>query len=230
MPVGGTLRAVITGGTPPYRTVVLDNCSTNAKIVQGNILQATATLACTGAAITVVDANNQTVSLNLTISAGTVGLQVAPSTFTVPENANTPDLSLLVYGANGPLQVFSTDTTVLAPQPLDPKRNPDADGVFTITLKGGNTCSLTVVQEVAAVPGVDNTVPKDGDFTDIAATPPVAGQMTSDQPPLAAVPGTGGERIITITVIDSTGRQGTSKMTVNDSDGKAGCSLMFLQG
>lgn len=201
MPIGGTLRAVITGGTPPYRTVILDNCSTNAQIVQGNILQATGSLACTGSAITVVDANNQTASLSMTINAGTAGLQLAPSAFTVPENTNTPNLSLLVYGANGPLQVFSTNTAILAPQ--TPVSN--ADGTYTITLTGGNTC----------VTFTDNTVPKDGDYTDKAAVPAVAAQPIDD---------VSTNNVITITVLDSTGRQGTSVVTVRDNGlNGAGC-------
>lgn len=195
-PIGTTFRSVITGGTPPYRTVVLDNCATNVQIVQGNILQATTALACTGAAITVVDANNQTVSMTFTVSAGLVGLQLAPSALTVPENTNTPDLSLLVYGANsGTLQVFSTNTTVLAPK--TPVSN--SDGTYTITLAGGNTCSATVVAAIAAVVNGSGVI----------TTP--------------AVPAAGGDRTITITVIDSTGRIGTSVLTIKDTNGVAGC-------
>jgi hypothetical protein len=78
---GSIFRSVITGGTPPYRAIVLDNCVTNAQIVQGNILQGTTALACTGAAITVYDANNQTVSMTFTVSGGILGLQLAPSAF-----------------------------------------------------------------------------------------------------------------------------------------------------
>lgn len=203
MPVGGTLRAVITGGTPPYRVVVLDNCSTNAQIIQGNILQATASAACTGSAITVIDANNQTVSLTLTISGGIAGLQLAPTALTVPESTNTPSLSLLVYGANGSIQVFSTNTAILAPQA--PTSN--SDGTWTIPLAGGNTCSLTVTPGSAAVPAV--------------GLPPYAGAGEHAYTP--AVPATGGDRAATITVIDSTGRQGTSTLTVKDINGVAGC-------
>lgn len=203
MPIGGTLRAVITGGTPPYRAIVLDKCSTNAQIVQGNILQATGSLACTGSAITVIDANNQTVSLTLTITAGTIGLQLAPSALTVPESTNTPTLSLLAYGANGPLQVFSTNTAILAPQ--TPVSN--ADGTYTILLTGGNTCSLTVTEGKAAIP----------------SSPAGPGGVPAAVAFVPAVPATGGDRIITITVIDSTGRQGTSVLTVKDVNGVAGC-------
>ena len=207
---GSIFRSVITGGTPPYRAVVLDNCLIDVKIVQGNILEAKANKPCTGSAITVVDANNQTVNFTVTINAGTSILQLAPSAFTVPENLNTPDISLLLYGANsGPLQVFSTNPTILAPK--TPVSN--ADGTTTITLTGGNTCSL------APAAGIDNTVPADGDFTDVAGIPTLVAQPVSDVPPVV-----GGDRTITITVIDSTGRQGSSTITVKDIDGKGGCT------
>ena len=200
LPIGAILRAVITGGTPPYRTLVLDNCSTNAKIVEGNILQATAAMACEGAVIAVIDANNQTVSIKkITISAATAGLYLAPNEFQFPESATTPSLTLLVYGANGPIQVFTSNTGILAPQATIA----NSDGTFTIPLAGGNTCSATVTPGSPAVPA--NPV----------AVPPT--------PFIPAVPATGGDRTVTITVIDSTGRQGISTIKVIDSNGVAGC-------
>ena len=123
-------------------------------------------------------------------------MQLAPNALTIPENTNTPDLSLLVYGANsGALQVFSTDTKILAPK--TPVSN--SDGTYTITLAGGNTCSATVV---AAIPAVV-------DASGVITTP--------------AVPAAGGDRTITITVIDSTSRIGTSVLTIKDANGVAGC-------
>lgn len=201
-PIGVVFRSVITGGTPPYRALILDNCATNVQIVQGNILQATTALACTGSAITVVDANNQTATTTFTVSGGTVGLQVAPSALTVPESTNTPNLSLLVYGANGPLQVFTTNSAKLVPQ--TPVAN--SDGTFTVTLTGGDTC----------VSFIDNTVPKNGTYTDKAAVPAVASQPTDD---------VSSNNIATITVLDSTGRQGTSTVTIRDNGlGGTGCN------
>ena len=204
-PIGVIFRSVITGGTPPYHTVILDNCATNVHIVQGNILEATTALACEGAVITVVDANNQTVAVKFTVTAGTVGLQVAPSALTIPESPNTPDLSLLVYGANGPLQVFTTNTGVLAPQ--TPIKN--ADGTYTIVLTGGNTCY--------SGSGVDNTNPPNGTFTDLKGIPTLLIQPIDDVPPRPTI-------AITITVLDSTGRQGTSVLNVKDNGlGGVGC-------
>ena len=211
VPVGTTFRAVITGGTPPYRAVVLDNCTTAPKIVQGNILQVTTALACTGPAVTVVDVNNQTVTVNFTVTAGTVGLQIAPSLLTIPDSSNTPDLLLSVYGANGPLQVFTTNTAILAPQAAVA----NGDGTYSITLAGGNTCSAPIQ---AAIAGVDNTVPPNGTFTDTVIVP--VSQPTADIEPK---PAAGGDRVVTITVIDSTGRQGKSDVTIKDANGKPGC-------
>lgn len=206
-PIGVTFRSVITGGTPPYRTLILDNCST-AQIVQGNILQATTAMACTGAVITVIDANNQTIAVDYTVSAGTAALQIAPTTLSIPENPNTPDIPLLVYGANeGSLVVFSTDTSILAPK--TPVKN--SDGTYTITLTGGDTCYKPAVPAVAGVDGNN-----DGDYLDPVDTPPAAAQPSV--PAGRGVP-------ITITVIDASGRQGTSNITIQDNGkGGAGCT------
>jgi len=199
---GSVFRSVITGGTPPYRAIVLDNCLINVQVVQGNILEAKGNKVCTGSAITVVDANNQTKNFNVTINAGTSALQLAPSAFTVPENNNTPDISLILYGANsGAVQVFTTNASILAPK--TPVAN--ADGTYTVTLTGGNTCSNNLVDTVV---GID--LNGDGDYLDPGEVAPVTG--------------TGGDRTITITILDSTGRTGTATITVKDLDGKKGCS------
>lgn len=201
--VGTIMRSVITGGTPPYRTIILDACLIDVKILQGNILQAKANMACTGSAVTVVDANNQTVGFNVTIEPGTVGLQLAPSALTVPESTNTPDLQLLVYGANeGSLNVFTTHPSMLAPKAT--KKN--EDGTWTITLSGGDTC----------VTFIDRTVPRDGEYNGVAKVPPEPGQPEDD---------VSTNNKITITVVDSTGRQGSSVITIGDNglNGK-GCT------
>lgn len=209
---GSIFRSVITGGTPPYRTLVRDNCLTDVKIVQGNIVEAKGNQPCDGTVLTILDANNQSVTLSVKIIVGTSILQLAPSVLAIPENPNTPSIALVLYGANeGPIQVFTTNTAILAPQIS--VRNPD--GTYTVTLTGGNTCSATVLAEVV---GVDNTVPPNGTFTDIVIVP-----VTQPVADVAPSPASGGDRIIKITVIDSTGRQGTSDLTVKDTNGKAGC-------
>ncbi len=195
---GTTATYVITGGTPPYRFTLLDQCLTDVKIVNGNQLQVTAFEACTGSAVTIFDANNQTptTGITFTITAGSLALTVNPAALTVPESATTPDLKLTVYGAKGgSIQVFTTNSAILAPV-NPPVKN--ADGTYTITLAGGNTCSQTVTPAVAA-------------FTD-------AGGVFHP-----AVPATGGDRSATITVIDALGSIGTSTVTVKDTNGVGGC-------
>jgi hypothetical protein len=203
---GSIFRSVITGGTPPYRLLVLDNCLIDTKIVQGNIVEAKGNKPCTGSALTVIDANNQTANFNVTVNAGSSGLQLIPSVFSITENSNTPTISLLLYGANsGTIRVFTTYSGALSPSAAVN----NGDGTYTITLAGGNTCFTPAV---AAAPGIDGSVPPDGDFTD-----PV------DTAPVAAVPATpvGAGAPITITVIDSTGRIGTGTYTV--VNGTPGC-------
>lgn len=203
---GSIFRSVITGGTPPYRTLILDNCLTDVRIVQGNIVEAKGNKPCTGAALSIIDANDQTVSFTVTVNVGTSILQLSPSAFSIPESPSTPTLSLLLYGANpGPLNVFTTNSTMLQPQ--TPVAN--ADGTYTIALTGGNTCSPAAnATGTPAVAGKDNTVPPDGDFTD----PVGPGNAVADVAPVAAVPAS--TFTITITVIDSTGRIGTSDITI----------------
>jgi hypothetical protein len=55
----------------------------------------------------------------------------------------------------------------------------NGDGDFTDPATPAYAADLT--QSKA---GIDNTVPKDGDFVDVAATPPTAGQPTSDVAPV----------------------------------------------
>ena len=202
--VGDTTSFVITGGTPPYHFVLLDQCATSAQIVQGNTLQVTGFEVCSGSTITILDANNQTplTPATFAITAGSSGLNINPSALTVPENANEPDLKLTVYGAKGgSIQVFSTNTAIFAP--LTPVKN--ADGTYTITLTGGNTCSLAVTPGSAAQPAV------------------TTGPVASQHPFIPAVPPTGGDQSATITVLDALGNIGTSTVIVKDTNGIGGC-------
>ncbi len=156
---GTTATYVITGGTPPYRFTLLDQCLTDVKIVNGNTLQVTGFEACSGSAVTIFDANNQTpvTGITFTITAGALALTVNPAALTVPESANEPDLTLTVYGAKGgSIQVFTTNSAILAPV-NPPVKN--ANGTYTITLAGGSTCSQPVVPASPGVPatGGDRT-------------------------------------------------------------------------
>lgn len=223
--IGDTVKFFIWGGTPPYRIQDTLNNAVTVNIVNGNEVEMTGIRAVDPVTVEVIDADGQTTKGPVvTFTLGSDPLRIAPAAVTIPENSNTQNIVLNVFGvvAGSPITVFTTDNALLVPgTPVKTK----TDGTsYTIALTGGNTCSLVFAPAVAAIAGVDNTVPKNNTFTDKAATPAVASQPVDDIPPVAAVPATGGNRTITITVLDSTGRQGTSVITVTDTDGKAGCS------
>lgn len=222
--LGDTMNLVITGGTPPYRIVEPIGGVFDASIINGNQVLMIGNRIADGVQINIVDAANQSAAgPKVKIVSGQDSLRISPSTFTILENTNSPNIVLNLFGVavGSTLQVFTSDSTLLVPG--TPVKANASGSAYTITLAGGSTCSLTVVNGSAAVAGVDNTVPKDGDFTDLIGVPNATVQPISDQPPIAAVLGTGGNRTVTITVIDSSGRQGSSAITVTDSNLKAGC-------
>lgn len=214
--VGDIFRAVVTGGTPPYRALVnIDESLLSARIVNGNQLEVVGGQVVTAAGVQVLDANNVSVSVTFTLSAaGQDVLRIQPATLSFPENATTPNITIQAYGASatGGIQVFSSNPALLTPQ--TPVRNVDGSG-WAITLTGGDTCSLPVQ---AAVAGVDNTVPPNGNFTDTVIVP-----ITQPAADVAPVQATGGNRTVTITVIDAKGKSGTSTITITDANGRAGC-------
>ncbi|MDO8456213.1 MAG: hypothetical protein Q7T07_04790 [Burkholderiaceae bacterium] len=220
--LGDTMNLVITGGTPPYRIIEPIGGVFDASIINGNQVLMIGNRIAEGVQINIVDADNQSASgPKVKIVSGQDSLRISPSAFTLLENANSPNIVLNVFGVavGSTLQVFTSDNTVLVPG--TPVKANTSGSAYTITLAGGNTCSLAVVPGSAAVQPVDNTVPKDGDFTDTVIVPVT--QPVADQPFIPAVLATGGDRVITITVIDSSGRQGSSTITVKDTNLKAGC-------
>lgn len=139
--LGDKVRAVITGGTKPYRLYGgLDDFVINAQVVEGNILEVVGNMVVEKISVIVVDANNQTAELTLKLTAGQDVLRIQPSALSIPQNTTTPDITLMVYGASqsGGIQVFTTNTSVLKPQ--TPVVNVDKTG-YAVKLLGGNTCS-----------------------------------------------------------------------------------------
>lgn len=139
--VGDKIRAVINGGTKPYRLYGgLDDFVINAQVVEGNILEVVGNMVVAKITVIVVDANNQTASLTLKLDNSQDVLRIQPNTLSIPQNATTPDITLMVYGASqsGGVQVFTTNTSVLKPQAA--VVNVDKTG-YAVKLLGGNTCS-----------------------------------------------------------------------------------------
>ncbi|MFO1263680.1 MAG: hypothetical protein U1E84_10150 [Rhodoferax sp.] len=156
--LGDKVRAVITGGTKPYRLYGgLDDFIINAQVVEGNILEVVGNMVVEKISVIVVDANNQTAELTLKLTPGQDVLRMQPSALSIPQSTTTPDITLMVYGASqsGGIQVFTTNTSVLKPQ--TPVVNVDKTG-YAVKLLGGNTCS-----------SVDAN--GDGDTADVGDTP-----------------------------------------------------------
>ena len=196
--IGDIIRGVITGGTPPYRVLGgIDEAILSAKVVNGNQFEAVGGQVAEGAALTIIDSNNVSVQVTIKIVNGQDALRIQPNVLSFPENANTPNITIIAYGSSGTAapQVFTSNDSIL--KPLVPVKTADGSG-YAITLTGGNTCSQAVVLAVPAVL--------------------VGGVIT-----VPAVPATGGNRTVTITVIDSKGKLGTSTITVTDANGIAGC-------
>lgn len=142
---GDTMNLVITGGTPPYRIVEPIGGVFDGTIINGNQVQMIGNRIADGVQITVADADNQTaIGPKVKIVAGQDSLRISPATFTLPENANSPNIVLNVYGVavGRTLQVFTTDSTLLVPG--TPVKANASGSAYTITLAGGNTCSLPV--------------------------------------------------------------------------------------
>lgn len=157
--LGDKIRAVISGGTKPYRLYGgLDDFVINAQVVEGNILEVVGNMVVEKISVIVVDANNQTAELTLKLTAGQDVLRMQPIALSIPQSTTTPDITLMVYGASqsGGIQVFTENTSVLKPQ--TPVVNVDKTG-YAVKLLGGNTCS-----------GVDAN--GDGDFLDAGDTAP----------------------------------------------------------
>lgn len=144
--LGDKVTSLITGGTPPYRALVpIDGVSVDAQIVNGNQVEMVGNRLATAAGILVVDSNNQSANISMTIKLGQDVLRISPNLLSIPENANTPNITLNVYGvaASSQLNVFTSNNTLLIPGIPVKLR---ADGTaYAITLSGGNTCSLTLV-------------------------------------------------------------------------------------
>lgn len=191
--LGDKVTALITGGTPPYRALVpIDGALVSASIVNGNQVEVFGGRLADPAGVLVIDANNQSANIDVTVILGQDVLRISPNVLSIPENANTPNITLNVYGAaaGGSVQVFTTDRTVLVPGTPVKAR---ADGTaYTVTLSGGNTCSTANKDAVVGPPAV----------------PAVSGERKVT---ITALDSTGRSGTTEITVLDTDGKLNCSQ-------------------
>lgn len=142
--LGDTVRLFIRGGVPPYRVLNPLNDAADIRIVNGNEVAVVGLRLADPVEPLIIDAANQTASgAKITfMQGGDFYLRISPAFVAIPENSNSPNIVLNVYGVapGSPISVFTTDSTLLIPG--TPVKT-TADGTaYTITLSGGNTCSL----------------------------------------------------------------------------------------
>ena len=108
--VGDTVNVTISGGTPPYRTSTVD-LGVKA-VVNGD--QLIMTLGVVGDVdVAVLDANDQSAKVKVTVINGTPQIRISPNAVTVSESDTRP-LTFTVFGAgSGPIIVNSSDPTLL---------------------------------------------------------------------------------------------------------------------
>ena len=165
--------ATITGGTPPYRSSVLDASVASATIAVENFTSTLKMkpLGVGQTIVTVFDANNQSVPYSLTVVAITPGIRLSPSVVTVSE-VDTKPVTLTVFGAaQGTVNVFSSDLTLLTATIAADNRT-----VTITTGTKGNRCvasdvgvTFTVVDSTRAIGTALVTIKDNGNRAAVAA-------------------------------------------------------------
>ncbi len=107
--VGDKVRVLITGGTPPFRASTLDTAV--SAVINGNEMMLTL-LAVSKTDVSVIDALNQQVKMNVEVITGSPQFNLVPLVQTVSENSTQP-IYLNVLGGVGGLTVQSSDTNLL---------------------------------------------------------------------------------------------------------------------
>lgn len=108
--VGDTVRAIITGGTPPYRVSVLDIALEGT--INGNELSVLLKAVGGPFDVAVIDALNQTVKMTIETIPGSPQFNLVPAALSVSENSQAPIILTALQGV-GPLTVRSSDPTLL---------------------------------------------------------------------------------------------------------------------
>ena len=107
--VGDVVKVIISGGTPPYRASSVDLAV--KPVVSGN--QLVMTLGVVGEVdVVVLDANNQSAKVKVTIINGTPQIRLSPNAITTSENDKQP-IILTAFGATGAITARSSDPTLL---------------------------------------------------------------------------------------------------------------------
>ena len=112
--VGDSLRFIVSGGAPVYGVTVNNPgiASVSPALVQSSGGSFSVQLLNVGATvITIVDGRGQSTTVPIQVSQLTTQLRLAPSAWTIGENANAV-LGLSIYGGVAPYRTFTSDETL----------------------------------------------------------------------------------------------------------------------
>lgn len=159
--IGDVLYSVISGGRPPYQTIsgfpdaaeatvgTLDSASGAFTVdPNGNILRVRVKQAVASGSIIVRDAAGNTANLTVTATAATNQISFSPNAVTVSQRAGT--VPLVLYGAIGTVNLFSSDPKVASV--TSPVEGSSTGTLVTVTID----CALSAGQQVT-ITAVDST-------------------------------------------------------------------------
>jgi hypothetical protein len=146
--IGDQLLATISGGRAPYTAFVSNVAVADAVILNGNTLQVTVKQQAASVPVVITDADGLTTSFTLTSTPGQPNIQLSPASLIVSD-LSTTDITLLVYGANGNVTAFSSDTALLAISSVSGNK------VTVSTGSNGNRCVAADTEVIITV--VDST-------------------------------------------------------------------------
>ena len=146
--VGDVLKVAIIGGRPPYRANSGNRAAT-VKVVNDNELQVS--LEVVGqTVVTVLDADNQSVTLSVEVIRGTPTIRLSPDVVTISEN-DLQSVVLTLFGSFGPIAVFSSDTTLLVPTIVGTTVTVDTGSNGSRCVAKDTAVTITAVDAVRAV-------------------------------------------------------------------------------
>lgn len=192
IPVGLEARAKLSGGQPPYSVAGGIPAAITATI-QGDELIIKGNLA-SKLDVSVMDAAGQIVKVNVEVNTATTSIRLSPSQVVVSENDTQP-IQFTVFGAVGPICVFTSDPSFLQ------ATVPGCATRSTVTLETGTRGSrcvngsqsvlLTVVDENRSVGTADITIADNGSCGKLEVLPATAQLQTGTTMQLALKGGSG---------------------------------------
>ncbi|MBC5764836.1 hypothetical protein [Ramlibacter albus] len=158
--VGDVLYSVIQGGVGPYSAIsgfpdvaeatigTLSSTGVFTANPLGNIVRIRVKQAVGSGSIIVSDSTGSTANISLTASAATNAIALSPSTLSISE-AYAGTIQLMLYGANGTTNIFSTHPGLIAA--TTPVTGSSSGTAVTLTKSAATVCGGDLAVTISAV-------------------------------------------------------------------------------